>query len=57
MKPTGSLTTMFSFGSSTVGPLTPLIQGTDGNLYGTRDGDGRGLPGFVFRISIGGTTR
>jgi uncharacterized repeat protein (TIGR03803 family) len=32
-------------------PLAGLVQGTDGNLYGTTSGGGAGLAGTVFKLS------
>ncbi|HEY6290600.1 MAG TPA: choice-of-anchor tandem repeat GloVer-containing protein [Terriglobia bacterium] len=32
----------------------PLVQGTDGNLYGTTEGNPTNIPGTVFKITPGG---
>jgi uncharacterized repeat protein (TIGR03803 family) len=51
--PTGSLTTLFSFGQEGVTPRAGLIQATDGNFYGTTYFGGAiplGL-GTVFRMT------
>lgn len=62
VSPTGSLTNLHSFeGSDGKNPAAALIQGTDGNFYGTTtDGGNTNLyenigVGTVFRISPSGT--
>jgi uncharacterized repeat protein (TIGR03803 family) len=51
-----TFTTLFSFdGSNGSGPTSPLVQGFDGNLYGTTYGDGVLTFGTVFKITPGGT--
>jgi uncharacterized repeat protein (TIGR03803 family) len=55
--PAGTLTTLHSFnvGDGSV-PVAGLLQGTDGNLYGTTYDGGVNAPdGTVFRITLGGT--
>ena len=57
--PAGSLTTIYSFcaqSGCTDGfePYSGLIQGTDGNFYGTTHGGGSNGDGTVFRITSGG---
>ncbi len=55
MNPAGELTTLHSFSNGTDGgyPAVSMIQGADGNFYGTtRQGGGGG--GTVFRITPGG---
>jgi uncharacterized repeat protein (TIGR03803 family) len=58
--PTGTLTTIYRFSGSPPdegNPLAALIQGSDGNLYGTTAGGG-GLAfqyGTVFKITLDGT--
>jgi uncharacterized repeat protein (TIGR03803 family) len=58
--PTGEYTVLYSFCSKAKcadgsNPSTPLIQGTDGNFYGTtRDGGGV-TAGTIFKISPSGT--
>ena len=53
---TGSLTTLHSFNSTDgYGPFGGLVQGTDGNFYGTTSGGGTADNGTVFKISAGGT--
>jgi uncharacterized repeat protein (TIGR03803 family) len=57
MSPSGSLTTLHSFdGTDGFGPLAPLVQGTDGSLYGTTVYGGAGncdgeTCGTVFKIT------
>jgi uncharacterized repeat protein (TIGR03803 family) len=36
-------------------PFAGLVQGTDGNFYGTTSGGGAGFAGTVFKLSPGGT--
>ncbi len=54
--PTGSLTTLYSFtgGADGVSPYAPLVQGTDGNFYGTTLGGGTNGGGTVFTITPAG---
>jgi uncharacterized repeat protein (TIGR03803 family) len=49
----GNLTTLYSFTGGTDGgyPMSGLIQGTDGNLYGTTCNGGAHGSGTVFKIS------
>lgn len=54
---TGSLTTLHSFsGSPNDGsnPVAGLVQGSDGNFYGTTPSGGQHFQGIVCRISQGG---
>jgi uncharacterized repeat protein (TIGR03803 family) len=59
MTPTGTLTTLYSFcpvsgctdGSS---PRGALVQGTDGNFYGTTSGGGANDDGTVFKLTPAG---
>ncbi len=58
--PGGVLTTLYTFCSQPLctdgdGPAAGLIQGTDGNLYGTASSDGLNFGGTVFKISTTGT--
>jgi uncharacterized repeat protein (TIGR03803 family) len=54
--PPQALTTLHSFdGADGYGPEAALIQGTDGNLYGTTVNGGAYGNGTVFKISTGGT--
>jgi len=49
----GVLTTLYSFtgGSDGAGPNAPLVQGSDGNFYGTTSQGGRNGWGTVFKIT------
>lgn len=53
--PSGTLTTLYSF-DVTHGyyPVAPLVQGTDGNFYGTTIHGGASNEGIVFRITPSG---
>jgi len=56
----GALTTLYNFCSQTncadgAGPVGSLVQGTDGNFYGTTVGGGTDDQGTVFRITPGGS--
>jgi uncharacterized repeat protein (TIGR03803 family) len=55
--PKGKLTTLHSFSGGTDGdtPISPLVQATDGNFYGTASYDGK-YPNFgtVFKITPSG---
>jgi uncharacterized repeat protein (TIGR03803 family) len=56
----GTLTTLYSFCSQSgctdgVEPAAGLIQGTDGNFYGTTVNGGTAGAGTVFKITPGGT--
>jgi uncharacterized repeat protein (TIGR03803 family) len=56
MTPAGALTTLYDF-DFTDGwdpQNAPLVQATDGNLYGTTGGGGTSSNGTVFRITPGG---
>jgi uncharacterized repeat protein (TIGR03803 family) len=53
MTPSGTLTTLVSFDSANgAGPIAELIQGSDGNLYGTTAGGGAYGYGTIFRINL-----
>jgi uncharacterized repeat protein (TIGR03803 family) len=54
--PQGALTTLYSFSPSPDGelPYAPLIQATDGNLYGTAANGGVNGGGTIFSISLEG---
>ncbi len=56
MNAAGELTTLHSFANATDGgyPNASLVQGADGNLYGTTPQGGAGGGGTVFRITPGG---
>lgn len=55
MKPDGTFTTLYNFGQpGGAFPMAPLIQATDGNLYGTTSEGGTGNNGIVFRLTPGG---
>ena len=56
---TGALTTLYSFCAQAnctdgIGPEAGLVQGTDGNFYGTAAGGGVGGFGTVFKITRAG---
>ncbi len=58
--PGGTLTTLYSFCSQDgctdgLEPIAGLIQGTDGNFYGTTLGGGANGAGTVFKITPSGT--
>ena len=54
---TGSLTSLYSFAGTTDGknPYSPVVQGTDGNFYGTTLQGGAYNNGTVYQITSGGT--
>ncbi|HTS09975.1 MAG TPA: choice-of-anchor tandem repeat GloVer-containing protein [Candidatus Eisenbacteria bacterium] len=60
MTPGGTGSILHSFCSEAncadgASPQAALIQGTDGNLYGTTAGGGAYLEGVVFQLTLGGT--
>ncbi|HXI85161.1 MAG TPA: choice-of-anchor tandem repeat GloVer-containing protein [Verrucomicrobiae bacterium] len=59
INPNGNETNLHSFTSHPDGshPLASLVQGSDGNFYGTTQGGGTNIPfqGIVFRISPSGS--
>jgi uncharacterized repeat protein (TIGR03803 family) len=56
-KPNGTLTVRYSFNSGTSGrgPFVALVQGHDGQLYGTAPQGGAHNQGTVFKITSNGT--
>jgi uncharacterized repeat protein (TIGR03803 family) len=52
----GALTSLYSFTDANDGgnPYAGLVQGSDGNLYGTTEGGGTNNYGTVFKISTNG---
>ena len=57
--PDGTLTTLYSFCSQSgcadgSGPYAPLVQATNGNLYGTTGNGGSNGDGTVFKITPSG---
>jgi uncharacterized repeat protein (TIGR03803 family) len=52
----GTLTTLYSFtgGTDGTGPSAPLVQGTDGNLYGSAQFGGAHSCGTIFKLSTAG---
>jgi uncharacterized repeat protein (TIGR03803 family) len=56
ISPSGAFANLHTFTNGIDGrtPLSGLVQGTDGNFYGTTAGDGLKRYGTVFRISAGG---
>jgi uncharacterized repeat protein (TIGR03803 family) len=58
ISPSGSYTSLYAFGSSPndgANPYAGLVQGLDGNFYGTTFYGGTNSNGTVFRISPSGT--
>jgi len=57
ISPSGTYTSLYSFAGSPDGasPSAGLVQGSDGNFYGTTQGGGTGNSGTVFRVSPNGT--
>jgi uncharacterized repeat protein (TIGR03803 family) len=57
ISPSGSFTNLYSFisGFPGDGPYAGLVQGSDGNFYGTTSGGGTTDAGAVFRISPSGS--
>ena len=58
--PTGTLTTLYNFCSQTncadgADPYAVLVQGTDGNFYGTTEVGGANNIGTVFKVTPAGT--
>jgi uncharacterized repeat protein (TIGR03803 family) len=53
----GTLTTLHTFVySDGAFPVSPVVQGTDGNFYGTNQGEGdSGGAGAIFKMTSGGT--
>jgi uncharacterized repeat protein (TIGR03803 family) len=50
--PSGALTTLYSFdGTHGLSPQASLIQGTDGNFYGTASLGGKSNDGVIFKIT------
>jgi uncharacterized repeat protein (TIGR03803 family) len=54
---TGSLNTLYSFtgGNDGAFPYAAVVQGTDGNFYGTTETDGSNGAGTVYQLSASGT--
>jgi uncharacterized repeat protein (TIGR03803 family) len=58
ISPDGVLTSLYQFGSlpgDGGGPIGSLVQGGDGNFYGTTHGGGTNNDGTVFQITSAGT--
>jgi uncharacterized repeat protein (TIGR03803 family) len=55
--PAGTLTTLYNFDSSTNGgaPRAGLVQGSDGDFYGTTSNGGTNKYGTVFKITASGS--
>ncbi|WP_245585195.1 chitobiase/beta-hexosaminidase C-terminal domain-containing protein [Solimonas flava] len=55
--PTGTLTTLYTFNGGANGgqPAAPLLEGSDGNFYGTTQSGGNSGHGTAFRLSPSGT--
>jgi uncharacterized repeat protein (TIGR03803 family) len=56
LTPSGTLTILYSFQNGTDGtnPNAPLVQGKDGNLYGSTANHGANFYGVIFKISTKG---
>ncbi|MGA2177435.1 MAG: choice-of-anchor tandem repeat GloVer-containing protein [Verrucomicrobiota bacterium] len=55
MTPGGALTTLVSFNlTNGYNPTAALVQGSDGNFYGTTTGGGAGVGGTVFKMTPAG---
>ena len=57
ISPSGTYTSLYSFGSTPtdgIGPSAALVQGSDGNFYGTTYSGGDYSGGIVFQISPSG---
>jgi uncharacterized repeat protein (TIGR03803 family) len=56
ISPNGALTSLYSFKPPMDGanPEAALVQGSDGNFYGTTYGGGAGGAGTVFRLTVAG---
>jgi uncharacterized repeat protein (TIGR03803 family) len=54
ISPNGNLTTLWTFTGGTDGrwPYANLIQGCDGNFYGTTSAGGSGGEGVIFKITV-----
>src|SRR5260370_41872420 len=54
---TGALTVLYNFGTQGdgQGPQAGLVQGSDGNFYGSRAAGGASKYGTLFKITAGGT--
>jgi len=57
MNPAGEVVSLYTFSGTNDGdfPLAALIQGTDGNLYGTTYEGGSARLGTVFKVTTNGT--
>jgi uncharacterized repeat protein (TIGR03803 family) len=57
MAPNGTLTSLYSFtgGNDGMNPWAGLVQGTDGNFYGTTESGGANGFGAAFRLTTNGT--
>ena len=57
ISPSGSLTTLWSFDGGTDGanPMAGLVQGSDGNFYGTTQSGGENGQGTLYRVSSSGS--
>src|ERR1019366_4730199 len=55
MTPAGALTTLVAFnGTNGANPRAGLVQGNDGNFYGTTAGSGASDRGMIFKITSAG---
>jgi uncharacterized repeat protein (TIGR03803 family) len=58
MNPSNIVTVLYSFSGQSDGnfPVAPLIQGADGNFYGTTSGGGAYAAGTVFKMVVSGNS-
>jgi uncharacterized repeat protein (TIGR03803 family) len=55
ISPSGTYSNLYSFGSQPndgANPFAALVQGSDGNFYGTTENGGTPGPGTVFRLTV-----
>ncbi len=54
LTPSGAFTVLYQFngGSGGVGPVSPLVEASDGNLYGVTDATGNNYQGTVYKYEL-----